>query len=84
MKSKEIFPPSRALLASVEAVCKQTNPYKILESAEISFSRAMKEIMLWHQEKSPFYRQFLKDHQFESHNWSGDFADIPSIPAEFF
>lgn len=84
MTSKDLFPPSRALLGSVEAVCKQTNPYDIMESGEISFSRAMKEIILWHQEKSPFYRQFLKDNKFEIHNWSGDYADIPSIPAEFF
>ena len=84
MTNKELFPPSRALLASVEKICRITNPYSPSVEIDSLFVQAMKEVVRWHQEKSLFYRQFLKDSNFDINKWDGDLVKIPSIPAEFF
>jgi len=84
MTNKELFPPSRALLASVEKICKISSPYSTSAENDSLFIQAMKEVIRWHQEKSTFYRQFLKDSNFDINKWDGDLGKIPSIPAEFF
>lgn len=84
MTSKELFPPSRALLSSVETICKVKDPYTLSSENEVVFANAMKEIIRWHQEKSIFYRQFLKDSEFDINKWTGDLTEVPGIPAEFF
>ncbi len=84
MTNKELFPPSRALLTAVETVCKVADPYRLSSIEETTFVTAMREIIRWHQEKSTFYRQFLKDSGFDTNKWSGDLTEIPGIPAEFF
>jgi phenylacetate-coenzyme A ligase PaaK-like adenylate-forming protein len=84
MTNKELYPPNRALLASVEKVCKLSDPYAPSAEIDLAFIQAMKEITRWHQEKSPFYRQFVKDSGFDLNQWNGDISKLPSIPAEFF
>ncbi len=84
MTSKELFPPNRALLSAVEKICKISDPYKKSPETDSLFIQAMKEIIRWHQEKSPFYRQLLRDSKFDINGWDGDLEKIPSIPAEFF
>jgi len=84
MTSKELFPPNRALLGAVEKICKISDPYTKSVETDSLFILAMKEIIRWHQEKSTFYRQLLRDHNFDINKWDGDLTKIPSIPAEFF
>ena len=84
MTNSELYPPSRALLGSVESLCGASAPYNITPATETNFLNGMKEIIRWHQEKSVFYRQFLKDSNFDINHWAGELSEIPGIPAEFF
>lgn len=82
--SNTLVTPNQALLAAVERLCKTVAPYTATDSSKLDFLNAMKEVIRWHQEKSPFYRQFLKDATFDINQWGGDYSQIPFIPAEFF
>lgn len=84
MNSKDLFPPNPILLAATEKICKASDPYKKQLDHETTFAQAMKEIILWHKEHSLFYRHFLNDASFDVEHWSGDYSQIPGIPAEFF
>ena len=84
MKNRTVFTPNRALLGSVEKLCLQSDPYKVSLETDLLFIDAMKEITRWHQEKSIFYRQFLKDSSFDINRWTGNLSELPSLPAEFF
>lgn len=84
MTNKELFPPSRELLSAVEKLCKINDPYALSMEVDSLFVRAMKEIISWHQDKSPFYRQLLSDSNFDITTWDNDLTKIPSVPAEFF
>ncbi len=83
MKNKLQTPdPSR--LKFTQDLCTDENPYSSPSDYIEKFKNAMREILLWHQEKSLFYRQHLQNMNFDPLSWSGDLTEIPFIPADFF
>lgn len=84
MKNKELFPPNRALLKHIEELCTLLHPYQKPDNYDSLFTNALVEIIRWHQEKSIFYRQFLRDQSFDPSKWSGNVNELPFLPAEFF
>lgn len=84
MTNSNLFPPQLEKLKTVHKLCTWEKPYEKYPAIETDFVQAMKEVLSWHQEKSPFYKQFLKDNQFEISAWQGDMAKVPYVPADFF
>lgn len=75
--------PSKNELSHVEQLCLMENPYENFEQTRELFSKAMKENILWHSERSPFYKKFLIGNKFDP-NQNFQLKDIPGIIATFF
>lgn len=84
MKNNDLFPPQLEKLKTVHKLCTWEKPYEKYPGIDADFIQAMKEVLSWHQEKSSFYRQFLKDNHFEVSTWQGNMAEVPYVPADFF
>lgn len=80
MKSK----PLACGLPQVEKLCLWPEPYQKPENYEVLFTEAFREILLWHQTKSSFYRQFLKNSNFDPKSWKGELTEVPFLVADFF
>lgn len=75
--------PSKTELASIERLCLMEDPYSDYEGTRELFKAAMKENVLWHAERSEFYRKFLADSSFQL-NEELDLKKVPGIIATFF
>lgn len=84
MKNNQLRPPDLEKLKTVHKLCTWEKPYQKYPEIEADFTKAMKEVLTWHQEKSPFFKSFLKDQKFEISQWQGDVKSLPYIPADFF
>lgn len=78
--------PNPLLLSNVERVCLEPLPYAYHEESDTVFLSAMREIISWHKEYSPFYRSLLEENNFNEGSLKNtrDLDKIPAIPAEFF
>ncbi len=75
--------PSKTELACIERLCLMEDPYSDYEGTRELFKAAMKENVLWHAERSEFYRKFLADSSFQL-NEELDLKKVPGIIATFF
>jgi phenylacetate-coenzyme A ligase PaaK-like adenylate-forming protein len=75
---------NRSTMTNRNTLCAWPHPYREPADYQETFMRAMKEIIQWHQERSPFYAQLLKSQTFNVASWTGPLAEIPFIPADFF
>lgn len=78
--------PDSKNLAAVQALCDLASPYAFPKDHGRLFTDAMRENMLWHSEKSDFYRRFLQAKGFDpaSIHEIKDCSKIPFLPANFF
>lgn len=78
--------PDRERLGAVQELCEISDPYLAGPTADSLFVRAMKEVVLWHHERSPFYASVLELRGFDpaSLREISDCLRIPFVPAEFF
>lgn len=74
----------KSKLPSVYKVCVWNNPYKAYPGMDQDFTQAMKEVLNWHQDRSLFFKRFLKEQNFYLEKWEGDIEQLPYIPADFF
>jgi hypothetical protein len=86
MNSGEFDIPDARLLPSVKELCSIDRPYENYHLLDELFLKAMKEIILWHQESCDFYAQLLKSRGFHPRELShiDDLGKIPTIWANFF
>ncbi|MCK6598553.1 MAG: hypothetical protein L6Q37_09340 [Bdellovibrionaceae bacterium] len=84
MKNKEFKIPDKKKLGEVEQLCLITEPYKKSQKIDLHFTQAMREVLLWHQQKSIFFSNFLKSQNFDIESWNGDIAFLPYLPTDFF
>lgn len=76
-------PPDPARLSSVDRLCKLGSPY---EKDDELFVAAMREIVLWHTERSHFYGRLVEGRGFSADSLESvaSCSDIPFIHANFF
>lgn len=84
MKNKDLVPPSLEVLKTVHEICTWEKPYQPSENQEKKFITAMKEVLTWHQQRSTFFANLLKQNNFNIESWQGNLEEIPFIPADFF
>lgn len=86
MVASELEVPNVDELKNVQKLCDQINPYdNFMESDEL-FLKAMKEITLWHMEKSSFYNKLAASQNFSIEKVKSveDCLKIPHLWAHFF
>lgn len=78
--------PNASLLAHVQQLCDLTKPYHLTANIDQMFVKAMREIIAWHEARSPFYRNLMAAQNFspESLRTVEDCHMIPFVPANFF
>jgi len=78
--------PDPAALASVQALCELSEPYRADAASDQLFVAAMREIVAWHGARSPFYGRLLRERGFDpaTLRTPADCARIPAVPASFF
>ena len=76
----QVVPPS------VQAFCTQTTAYLPEPQTDAEFIEAMRDITQWHQQRSPWYRALLEQHNthVESINSMADVLALPLVHANFF
>ncbi len=84
MKKTNLQTPDPVKLRNTQVLCTYDHPYSPPTNYNELFVSAMREIINWHQEKSPFYARLLKNLNFDANKWLGDLDEIPIIPADFF
>ena len=78
--------PDPKKLSAVQALCDLSSPYEFPREHGRLFADAMRENVLWHSEKSDFYRRLLESHAFDPASLRSlqDCSKIPFLPANFF
>ncbi len=84
MKKPNLKVPDQKKLKSTQELCFFEHPYTQPKNYVELFAGAMSEVIKWHEEKSQFYAQLLKNLKFNVEKWSGDLEEIPVVPADFF
>ncbi|ACL17231.1 LuxE/PaaK family acyltransferase [Methanosphaerula palustris] len=85
-RTKPLMVPDPAALASVQLLCNSRDPYRTGPEQDTLFIRAMQEILLWHQQRSPFFAALLESKQIDPLKITRirDLARIPMVHANFF
>jgi hypothetical protein len=83
---KALTVPDSKALSHVQKLCDISDPYNSSATTDLLFMSAMKEIITWHCEKSPFYKKLMADQGFtiEALKTLDDCSKIPFVPANFF
>lgn len=73
-------------LKKVLELCKKNSPYEDFQNTDALFIDAMKEICLWHIEKSAYYKKLATEEKFriDSLKTIDDCIKIPHLWAHFF
>ncbi|MBH1965692.1 MAG: acyl-protein synthase [Comamonadaceae bacterium] len=71
---------------SVARFCAQTVPYLADAQSEAQFVEAMRDVTIWHRDRSPWYRGLLSHSgvQAERINTMADVVSLPPVHANFF
>ena len=71
---------------AIRQICELKEPYSFPKGYPELFASAMRESVLWHQERSEFYRNFIHGHDFKAESLRNleDCEQIPFVPAAFF
>jgi len=85
-KFEQLQVPDPTALQAVREICEIDEPFRTDADTDELFLQAMREIMQWHYERCPFYRNFLDREQFSPAKLKGirDLPAIPFIHANFF
>lgn len=86
MQKNELHVKDKIKLENVEKLCSIENPYDDFSKTSHDFIAAMKEIVKWHTEKSPFYKRLVENSKFniEDIKTENDLINIPHVWAHFF
>ena len=86
METNKLNVPKGFNLEHVQMLCDQSDPYDHFQESDELFIKAMKEITLWHMEKSPFYNKLADSQDFNIENVKTieDCTKIPHLWAHFF
>ena len=86
MPTASLSVPDPAALLQVQSLCDQTDPYATSAASDVLFAAAMREIVAWHQARSPFYARLLQERDFSCQQLqtASDCAALPLIHANFF
>lgn len=86
MKEASFAVPDPSALAAVAGLCVIPAPYAAGPEVDALFARAMSEIVRWHGERSPFYRNVLAARGFKPEHVRTveDCARVPFVLASFF
>jgi phenylacetate-coenzyme A ligase PaaK-like adenylate-forming protein len=86
METNKLQVPDATKLKQVQKLCDQKDPYAEFKASDVDFILAMKEITLWHMEKSPFYKKLCESQKFniEDIKTINDCLKIPHLWAHFF
>ena len=86
MEANKLNVPKGFNLEHVQILCDQSDPYDYFQESDELFIKAMKEITLWHMEKSPFYNKLADSQDFNIENVKTieDCTKIPHLWAHFF
>ena len=86
MEANKLNVPKGFNLEHVQMLCDQSDPYDHFQESDELFIKAMKEITLWHMEKSPFYNKLADSQDFNIENVKTieDCTKIPHLWAHFF
>lgn len=85
-RTEPLMVPDPDALAGVQLLCNSRDPYRTGSEHDALFIRAMQEILLWHQQRSPFFAALLGSQQIDPRAIATieDLARIPTIHANFF
>lgn len=86
MTASALAVPDVSRLDKVQTLCDRPDPYAHDEATTQQFAAAMHQIVDWHAEHSPFYRQLLQSRGLLGHPITtlDDCAALPFIHANFF
>lgn len=86
MAQNNLVVPDKKKLKKVEEFCLNDKPYDHFSESDQNFLEAMREITLWHTEKSPFYKKYVEQKKFniDSLKTLDDCLNIPHLWAHFF
>jgi len=83
---EKLMVPDPAALPNVQALCDNSEPYKVGEDMDQLFLQAMREIINWHYGHCDFYKNLLDREKFSPEMLQdiGDIEKTPFIHANFF
>jgi phenylacetate-coenzyme A ligase PaaK-like adenylate-forming protein len=86
MEISKLKVPDIKKLSHVQELCDQSDPYADFSKSDDLFLKAMKEISIWHIEKSVFYNDLAKSQNFKADDLKTveDCLKIPHLWAHFF
>ena len=84
--SSQLYIPDPQKLATVEGLCAIVNPYEDFNLLDDMFLKAIREIVNWHQQYSPFYAKLIESEKFNFRELASidDLFRVPYILANFF